>query len=140
MPAAASGSLSLSPSQAEASAARVPGTPEARKADFGPQRRLRQSEDFVALLRSGNRRSSSGFTFFYRRRDSGGARLGILISRKHARLATDRNRIKRCIREAIRQEQHNLGPIDVLVRPPYGLKTGAGLLARVRAGLLGLPR
>lgn len=66
------------------------------------------------------------------RRDSGAARLGLLISRRHAPRAVVRNRIKRCIREAFRLEQERLGPIDVLVRPPYGVKPSAQMVVRLR--------
>lgn len=66
------------------------------------------------------------------RRDSGAARLGVLISRRHAARAVVRNRIKRCIREAFRLEQERLGPVDVLVRPPYGVKPSAQMVARLR--------
>jgi ribonuclease P protein component len=66
------------------------------------------------------------------RRDSGAARLGLLISRRHAPRAVERNRIKRCIREAFRLEQERLGPIDVLVRPPYGVKPSAQMIVRLR--------
>jgi ribonuclease P protein component len=72
------------------------------------------------LLRQGERRVLDGYTFFFERRAAGKPRLGILISRKHAAAAVDRNRIKRSIREAFRLEQENLGSLDVLVRPPYG--------------------
>jgi ribonuclease P protein component len=66
------------------------------------------------------------------RRDSGAARLGLLISRRHAPRAVVRNRIKRCIREAFRLEQERLGPMDVLVRPPYGVKPSAQMVVRLR--------
>lgn len=56
----------------------------------------------------------------------------MLVTRKHASRATDRNGIKRCIREAFRLEQEKLGPLDVLVRPPYGARASAQMLARVR--------
>jgi ribonuclease P protein component len=69
-------------------------------------------------------------------RDTGGPRLGMLVSRKHAAAAVERNRLKRCIREAFRLEQEKLGAIDVLVRPPYGAKASAGMILRLRA-LLG---
>ncbi len=75
-------------------------------------------------MKEGARRSKAGFVFFFAPRSAGGARLGILISRRHAALASDRNRIKRCIREAFRLEHGRLSPIDVLVRPPLGLKPG----------------
>ena len=57
----------------------------------------------------------------------------MLISRKHAARAVERNRLKRCIREAFRLEQEKLGAIDVLVRPPYGAKGSAGMILRLRA-------
>jgi len=66
------------------------------------------------------------------RRDSGGARLGMLISRKHAARAVVRNGLKRCIREAFRLEQEQLGPLDVLVRPPYGAKPSPEMILRLR--------
>jgi ribonuclease P protein component len=57
----------------------------------------------------------------------------MLISRKHAARAVERNRIKRCIREAFRLEREKLGPLDVLVRPPYGVKPSARMITRLRA-------
>lgn len=60
----------------------------------------------------------------------------MLVTRKHAADAAQRNRIKRCIREAFRLEQESLGGLDILVRPPYGLQPDGGVLARLR-GLFG---
>lgn len=96
-------------------------------------RRLRQKADFQRLLRHGARRNLDGYTMYVARRDSGSPRLGMLISRRHAARAVVRNRIKRCIREAFRLEQERLGPLDVLVRPPYGVKPSAQMVARLRA-------
>lgn len=56
----------------------------------------------------------------------------MLVSRKHAALAVERNRIKRCIREAFRLERESLGPLDLLVRPPYGIKPSAQMISRLR--------
>ena len=99
---------------------------------FGADRRLGRSGEFEHLLTSGARRSISGYTFYLQRREAGPARLGILVSRRHAAKATDRNGIKRCIREAFRLEHARLGPLDVLVRPPYGVRATAAMLRRVR--------
>jgi ribonuclease P protein component len=60
----------------------------------------------------------------------------LLVTRKHAADAAQRNRIKRCIREAFRLEQETLGGLDILVRPPYGLRPDGAVLARLR-GLFG---
>jgi len=95
-------------------------------------RRLRQKADFENLLRQGSRRSLDGYTFYLAKRESGDARLGMLVSRRHAPRAVVRNGIKRCIREAFRLEHERLGAIDVLVRPPYGAKPSAIMVARLR--------
>jgi ribonuclease P protein component len=56
----------------------------------------------------------------------------MLVSRRHAAGAVQRNRIKRCIREAFRLEQESLGGIDVLVRPPYGVRPSPAMIQRLR--------
>jgi len=75
----------------------------------------------------------AGYTFYLEQRTAGGPRLGLLVTRKHAARASERNLIKRCIREAFRLEQEKLGPLDVLVRPPYGLRPTADMISRLRA-------
>jgi len=104
----------------------------AARFELGVGRRLTGRGEFDRLLRGGARRSESGYTFYLARRSSGPARLGILVSRKHAAKATERNALKRCIREAFRLEQRALNGLDVLVRPPYGAKAGAAMIARLR--------
>jgi ribonuclease P protein component len=42
-------------------------------------------------------------------------RLGVVISRKVARTAVARNRIKRLVRESFRYEQQQLGSLDIVV-------------------------
>jgi ribonuclease P protein component len=80
----------------------------------------------------------AGYTFYVERRDAGAARLGLLVTRQHAPRATERNRIKRCVREAFRLEQAKLGALDVLVRPPYGIKPSARMIGELRALLVAL--
>ena len=113
-------------------AQRVHGRAKPARFGLGASRRLVQSTDFERLLREGRRESLAGFTFFQARRMLGPPRLGILISRKHAARASERNSIKRCIREAFRLEQEGLGALDVLVRPAYGCKPGAAMIVRLR--------
>jgi ribonuclease P protein component len=116
----------------------VPVTASAKRFGLGPRRRLRHKAQFERLLRQGERRTAAGYTFYFSRRASGEPRLGILISRKHAAQAVDRNRIKRCIREAFRLEQQQLGSIDLLVRPPYGWRESGQAVADLRKLLCGL--
>ena len=56
----------------------------------------------------------------------------MLVTRKHAASSVQRNRIKRCIREAFRLEQERLGPLDLLVRPPYGIRPTPQMISRLR--------
>ncbi|HEX2567367.1 MAG TPA: ribonuclease P protein component [Burkholderiales bacterium] len=93
---------------------------------------MRRKADFERLLRHGARRSVEGYTFYLNCREDGAPRLGLLVTRKHSPRAVERNRIKRCIREAFRLSQESLGPIDLLVRPPYGLKGSASMVLRLR--------
>jgi ribonuclease P protein component len=95
-------------------------------------RRLTRKADFERLLRSGARRGLAGYVFYIERREAGVPRLGMLVSRKHSKAATQRNGIKRCIREAFRLEQGKLGPIDVLVRPPYGIRPSPDMIVKLR--------
>lgn len=116
----------------------MPGAAARTRLAFGRARRLTERTDFERLFREGVRQNAGGFLFYVARRDSGPARLGIVISRRHARLAATRNAVKRIIREAFRLEQSVLGPMDLLVRPPLGVKPSADLLTRLRAMLVRL--
>ncbi len=91
-------------------------------------------------MKQGTRRSAGGFVFFYERKTEGPARLGILISRRHAARATDRNRIKRCLREAFRQAHTGLAPMDLLIRPPHGMKPSARIVLQLQDLLAKLGR
>jgi ribonuclease P protein component len=75
----------------------------------------------------------AGYTFYLESRDAGGPRLGLLVTRRHAARASERNRIKRCIREAFRLEQDRLGAINLLVRPPYGVAPSSRMIVRLRS-------
>jgi ribonuclease P protein component len=105
---------------------------------LGADKRLASKADFERLLREGERRNRSGYTFYISARAGGPPRLGILITRRHSARATVRNKLKRCIREAFRLEQAALGAIDVLVRPPFGARPGGAMLGRLRGLLVGL--
>ena len=93
---------------------------------------MRRKAQFERLLRQGVRRNLEGYVFYLDRRESGGARLGMLVTRKHAARAVERNRLKRCIREAFRLEQAQLGSVDVLVRPPYGVRPSTAMIIGLR--------
>jgi len=99
---------------------------------LGASRRLRRKAQFEQLLREGERRSLAGYLFYVGRGAAQTPRLGILISRRHAAAAVERNRIKRCIREAFRLEQQNLGSLELLIRPPYGVRGSPSMIRQLR--------
>jgi ribonuclease P protein component len=101
---------------------------------------LRRKADFERLLRAGTRRSVEGYTLYVSLRQSGAPRLGLLVSRKHSARAVDRNRLKRSIREAFRLAQGQLGPIDILIRPPLDAKPSRDMIVRLQNVLTGLRR
>lgn len=60
------------------------------------------------------------FTVLFRTNASDDARLGLAIAKKHCRLATNRNRLKRVVRESFRKHLPQLAGLDIIVlnRPP----------------------
>lgn len=103
-----------------------------RRWGLGADLRIRRSLEFERLLAVGIRRSASGFTFYLERRAEGVPRLGVLVSRRHSPKAVRRNALKRSVREAFRLEQERLGPVDILVRPPYGAVPGRQMIETLR--------
>lgn len=99
---------------------------------------LTGESEFERLLRFGTRQQMAGYTFFYRRREAGPPRLGILVSKRHSASAVVRNRIKRRVREAFRLEQQGLGSLDLLIRPPYRAEASVYTIARLRELLIRL--
>jgi ribonuclease P protein component len=57
-------------------------------------------------------------------------RLGLVVARKMERLAVDRNRIKRKLREAFRAQQGQLAGLDVVVRLRRPLRQTGSRLAQ----------
>ena len=93
---------------------------------------MRRKADFERLLRAGTRRNVEGYTIYLSPRQNGAPRLGLLVSRKHSTRAVDRNRLKRSIREAFRLVQEQLGPVDILIRPPLDAKPSPEMIARLK--------
>ncbi|MGE5153857.1 MAG: ribonuclease P protein component [Bdellovibrio bacteriovorus] len=78
-------------------------------------RRLRKPEDFRRVFARPRRLAGDGFTVLVRRGATLGPRLGLAISKRCARRAVDRNRIKRIARESFRHRLRSLPPVDVVV-------------------------
>lgn len=70
------------------------------------------------------------------------SRLGFIVAKKKVRLAVDRNRIKRCVRENFRLLQAELPPMDIvfLARQDVGRLDNADLHQATRDGFQRLAR
>ncbi|EGN76053.1 ribonuclease P protein component [Idiomarina sp. A28L] len=58
---------------------------------------------------------SNEFTFLAKPNQREHPRMGVTVSKKNAKRAVDRNRIKRIIRETYRLKQHKLAGFDIIV-------------------------
>ena len=74
----------------------------ARSARFSPRQRLHTAKDFGRVFGEPVRSSDRYFTVLARSSGADVARLGLTISRRVAKNAVDRNRLKRLARESFR--------------------------------------
>lgn len=97
--------------------------------------RLRREADIRALFRSGCTISESPFKVFFRRTDRAHPRYGVQVSRRTAKKAVTRNRIRRRSREAFRSPLAESGrgvDLMVLAGPEAATLPWAQMLARSR--------
>lgn len=100
-------------------AAVVLPAPEGRERPSGfPRRhRLTETDDFSSVFGFRKAIRSTHFLLHYGPCGSeDGARLGLVIAKRHLRHAVDRNLVKRLIREAFRTRRAGLPPRDLIVR------------------------
>ena len=111
------------PSGCEFGAALLPGP-----AGFSPQQRLHTAAQFGRVFAEPARSSDRFFTILARPSGATVARLGLTISRRVAKRAVDRNKLKRLARESFRL-QRELPPWDfvVLAKPGAHLADSAAL-------------
>jgi ribonuclease P protein component len=77
--------------------------------------RLTTSDHYQRVFAESTRVSNRAFTLLARANTEGVPRLGLAISKKCARKAVQRNRIKRLVRETFRMQQKELPAIDIVV-------------------------
>lgn len=89
---------------------------------FTKSMRLLNSSDFQCVFDDAPLRTShQHFLFLARQNELNRPRLGLVIAKKNIRLAVDRNRMKRLIRETFRAKQQQLAGIDVIVLARKGM-------------------
>jgi len=89
---------------------------------FDKSLRLLSSGDFKTVFDSASAKAShKHFLILARPNQTNTPRLGLVIAKKNIRLAVQRNRMKRVIRETFRHQQHQLGGIDAIVLARRGM-------------------
>jgi ribonuclease P protein component len=89
--------------------------PSRRALGFPRWRRLIDSEDFHHVFARPTRFFSANFLILVRANTFCRARLGLAIAKRSCPRASDRNRLKRIVRESFRTHSDHLPPVDVVV-------------------------
>ena len=87
---------------------------------FRRQSRLTQSSQFQRVFRQSQTSGDAYFRVLARANELGHSRLGLAVSKRVARSAVVRNRLKRVVRESFRSHQHILAgdaSLDLVVLP-----------------------
>ncbi len=77
---------------------------------------MTKAGQFVLTFRNGKRITTKYFTVTLHHNNIGHARLGLAISRRNAPHASQRNRIKRLVRETFRLQQQNMRAVDIALQ------------------------
>jgi len=89
---------------------------------FGRKLRLLTASDYQAVFTAAVFKVSSPQLLILAINNGNvNARLGLVISKKNVRLAVQRNRVKRLLRESFRQHQSELTGLDIVVLARKGL-------------------
>lgn len=94
--------------------------------EFNRESRLLTPGHFQSVFKKPIRFGSSHFTILVTKstlpdESCKHNRLGLAIAKKRVKLAVQRNRIKRIVRESFRLNQHELPPIDIVVMVKSGI-------------------
>ena len=79
--------------------------------------KLLKTDEFSSVFSFRKRIASPTLVFHYQPNQFGYARMGLVVSKKIARLSTDRNYMRRVLRELFRHNQSKFKSIDFIVRP-----------------------
>jgi len=90
---------------------------------FSRDYKLLTADHYKNVFAKAQRFGNHSFTVLVRKNGLDHPRLGMAISKKNAKRAVDRNRIKRIFRESFRINQHKLPCVDIIaMSKPSALK------------------
>lgn len=88
---------------------------------FSRESRLLTPKQFSGVFEQATPAVSSHITILARKNNQSKPRVGMTIPKKKVKLAVNRNRIKRCIRESFRLSAHRLPNVDIIVIAKHGI-------------------
>jgi ribonuclease P protein component len=83
---------------------------------FTRQAKIVKTDDFSSVFNLRKRIASSHLVMRYRLNEANIPRLGLIVSKKTAKLATQRNYMRRVLRELFRLNQQHLPKVDLVVQ------------------------
>ncbi|WP_371187434.1 ribonuclease P protein component [Thalassotalea maritima] len=89
--------------------------------EFNRESRLLTPGHFKQVFDNPSRYGSSHFTILITSNTVKKPRLGMAIAKKRVKLAVERNRMKRLVRESFRTNQHKLPAVDLVVMVKSGI-------------------
>jgi ribonuclease P protein component len=97
---------------------------------------LRKTDEFSSVFSFRKRFSTNFFVAHYKPNQHVQTRIGFVVAKKVAKLAVDRNYMRRVLRELCRQEQHLLMSVDVVIQVKKPFKNNNFLI--IKQELIGL--
>ena len=80
------------------------------------QAKLVKTDDFSSVFNLRKRIANKHLVMRYRPNHKSSARLGLIVAKKIAKLAVQRNYMRRVLRELFRLKQHELPAVDVVIQ------------------------
>ena len=80
------------------------------------QAKIVKTDDFSSVFNLRKRIASPHLVMRYRLNEANVPRLGLIVSKKNAKLAVQRNYMRRVLRELFRLNQHTLPKIDLIIQ------------------------
>ena len=83
---------------------------------FTKQAKIVKTDDFSSVFNLRKRIAGKHLVIRYRANEMNISRLGMIVSKKTAKLAVQRNYMRRVLRELFRHNQHHLPALDLVVQ------------------------
>lgn len=97
---------------------------------------IRKTDEFSSVFSFRRRYATAHLVVHYRPNDQVQSRVGFVVAKKIAKLAVDRNYMRRVLRELCRQELHALKHVDVVIQVKQPFKNNSFLLLKQELSML----